>query len=65
MEVKDEDVKELRRRLDVGPSVAHELLQLSGGDVDLAEWASLNSRGLDQCKALIIDCRLKNLEERQ
>jgi len=58
-------VKELRDRIGVGSSVANELLILSGGDIDLAEEASLDSDGLDQCKARIIDRRFKKLEANQ
>lgn len=57
-------LKELRDRIGVGTCVAHELLVLSGGDVDLAESASRASNGLDQCKAKIIDERFRRLEER-
>lgn len=57
-------LKELRDRIGVGTCVAHELLVLSGGDVDLAESASRSSNGLDQCKAKIIDERFRRLEER-
>ena len=57
-------VDELRDRIGVGYSVAHELLVLAGGDVDLAEECSISSRGLDQCKAAIIDSRLKKLERK-
>ena len=63
--VSAQDVKELRDRIGVGNSVAHELLVLSGGDVDLAEECSKESRGLDQCKAAIIDARFKALEGRR
>lgn len=57
-------VKDLRDRIGVGNCVANELLVLSGGDVDLAEFASRASDGLDQCKAKIIDERFRRLEER-
>ena len=57
------DVKDLRERIGVGLSVAHELLVLSGGDVDLAEECSRGSNGLDQCKAAIIDARFRRLED--
>lgn len=57
-----DNVKELQLRLGVGPSVAAELLVLSGGDMDLAESMSKSSTGLDQCKAAIIDARFRKLE---
>ena len=57
------DIKELRNRIQVGNSVAEELLVLSGGDVDMAEECSRSSAGLDQCKAAIIDSRFRRLEE--
>ena len=57
-------IKDLRDRVGIGSSVAEELLILSGDDVDLAEAASRESRGLDQCKANIIDRRFKRLEVR-
>lgn len=61
--VTSRDVKELRDRIGVGMSVAHELLVLSGGDVDLAEKCSRESSGLDQCKACIIDARFRRIED--
>lgn len=63
MQVTSSMVKELRKRLGVGMSVAHELLVLSGGDVDLAEKCSRKSPGLDQCKAAIINERFRRLED--
>lgn len=57
------NVKRLRDSLGVGASVAHELLVLSGDDVLLAEEASRESTGLDQCKANIIDKRFRRLED--
>lgn len=56
-------VNELRKRLDVGLSVASELIVLGGGDVDMVEESSLEATGLDQCKANIIDKRFRKLEE--
>ena len=56
-------VKDLRDRIGVGNVVAEQLLQLSGGEVDMAEEASLASSGLDQCKARIIDARFAALED--
>lgn len=56
-------IKDLRERINVGWSVAAELLTLAGGDIDLAEKASLESDGLDQCKAKIIDQRFKRIED--
>ncbi len=58
------NVKELRRIIGVGSSVANELLMLSGDDLDLAVDASVHSPGLDQCKAAIIDGRFRKLEEK-
>lgn len=63
MQVTSSMVKELRKRLGIGASVAHELLVLSGGDVDLAEKCSRESPGLDQCKAAIINERFRRLED--
>ena len=63
MQVTSSKIKELRKRLGVGMSVAHELLVLSGGDVDLAEKCSRESPGLDQCKAAIINERFRRLED--
>ena len=63
MAVKRSSVRELSKRIQVGEGVADELLVLSGGDIDMAENASLNARGLDQCKAAIIDKRFKRLED--
>lgn len=56
-------IADLRNRIGVGHSVAEELLILSGEDIELAEEASKASRGLDQCKAYIINTRLSELEE--
>lgn len=63
MEDMAEKVKDLKSRLNVGSSVANELLVLSGGDMDMAEAASKESIGLDQCKARIIDARFRKLEQ--
>lgn len=57
-------VKELRDRIGVGAGVARELLVLSGGDVELAAATSIESKGLDQCKASIINKRFKRIEEK-
>lgn len=56
-------IKDLRQRIGVGAGVAEELLVLAGGDIDLAETCSVESRGLDQCKAAIINERFEALEE--
>ena len=64
MPISARKVDELRERISVGPVVAHELLVLSGGDVDMATEASLESRGLDQCRARIIDKRFENIEKK-
>lgn len=63
MVVKKQSIKELRRRIGVGTGVAEELLILSGGDVDMATEASVESAGLDQCKANIINERFRRIEE--
>ena len=62
MTVSESKVSDLCARLKVGRSVAQELLVLSGGDVAMAEEASRESIGLDQCKARIIDKRFAKLE---
>ena len=54
--------RELMHRINVGASVANELLILAGGDIELATEASLESPGLDQCKARIIDRRFRRIE---
>ena len=56
-------VKELQDRIGVGYIVAHQLLVLAGGDIDLATECSIQSTGLDQCKAKIIDARFSFLED--
>ena len=56
-------VSDLMDRIHVGENVASILLTLSGGDVDMVEYASVNARGLDQCKAAIIDARFRLIEE--
>lgn len=58
-----QQINMLRDRIGVGKTVADELLVLSGGDIDLAEEASLEADGLDQCKANIIDMRFRRIEE--
>lgn len=58
-----EQIYDLQSRLGVSESVAHELLLLSGDDVDLAEQASKASKGLNQAKCLIINQRFRMLEE--
>lgn len=63
-QVDNEMIRDLKERIGVGNSVASELLTLSGGNVKLAETASLESGGLDQCKAAIIDKRFKAIEEK-
>jgi len=55
-------VKELCERIGVGRGVADELLTLGGDDIDLVVEASLESPGLDQCKAKIINKRFMRLE---
>ena len=57
-------VKMLKDRIGVSESVADELLILSNDDVDMAERASRASKGLNQCKARIINERLSILEGR-
>lgn len=58
----EEKIRDLCDRIHVGPGVAHELLVLSGGDVDMAEECSRKSKGLDQCKANIINTRFSRIE---
>lgn len=62
--VSSKKIRDLKERIGVGNSVASELLTLSGGNIELAETASLESGGLDQCKAAIIDKRFKAIESR-
>lgn len=62
-QIKAENVKELQDEINVGMSVAKELLILSGNNVDLAQQASLMSSNLSECKARIIDMRFKLLEK--
>lgn len=57
-----EKVNELCARIHVGHGVAHELLVLGGGDVDLVEACSKAAKGLDQCKANIINERFSRIE---
>ena len=56
-------IDDLRNRIGVGKTVASELLVLAGGDIDMAEQCSLESAGLDQCKAAIINTRFSRIEE--
>jgi hypothetical protein len=60
----EEKIKVLSTRLGVSRSVARELLVLSGGDIAMAEQASKESYGLDQCKSSIIDKRFAQLERK-
>jgi hypothetical protein len=59
----EEKIKELSANLSVSRSVARELLVLSGGDIAMAEQASKESYGLDQCKSSIINKRFTRLEK--
>ena len=55
-------INQLRKLIGVGRCVAEELLVLSGGDVDMAAECSRAARGLDQCKAAIINQRFRRIE---
>lgn len=55
-------VNQLRDRIGVGNSVATELLILGGEDIELVVEASIQSDGLDHCKARVIDERLRRIE---
>lgn len=55
-------IADLCARINVKSGVASELLVLSGGDVDMAEACSKAARGLDQCKANIINERFSRIE---
>lgn len=50
--------------LDISHDVAVELWLISGGDVDAVIEESLRSDRLSECKARLINRRLKELEER-
>lgn len=47
----------------IGETVANELLVLAGDDPELVIDCSINSSGLDQCRAKIIDARFQFVEE--
>lgn len=57
-----EKINELCSRIHIGRGVAHELLMLGGGDVDMVEACSKAAKGLDQCKALVINERFSRIE---
>lgn len=57
-------IYEVSERLDVSVSVARELTLLGGGDVELIVECSNASRGLDECKARIIDARFRKEVEK-
>jgi hypothetical protein len=57
-------IKKLSGR-SIGHNVLKELLVLAGGDTELVIDASINTPGLDQCKACIIDRRFGKLEQQQ
>lgn len=61
--VSNRKVKELRDKIGVGNSVATELLILGDEDIDLIVEASVQSDGLDHCKARVIDERLRRIED--
>lgn len=64
LDLKVEDVKAVAEELNVGRSVAWELLMLAGGDKDLAVSEAKNNYGLNQTKASIIDERLYRIERK-
>ena len=53
-------VQRVANKLNIGLHLAKELLIMAGGDEDLVINSSLESDGLDQCKARIIDGRFKS-----
>lgn len=61
--VSNRKVNQLRDRIGVGNSVATELLILGGEDIELVVEASIQSDGLDHCKARVIDERLRRIED--
>ena len=58
----EEKVRDLCDRIHVGHGVAHELLVLGGGDIDMVEACSKAAKGLDQCKALVLNERFSRIE---
>lgn len=56
-------INEVADQLDISKHLARELLILAGGDEEIVVDASLASRGLDQCKARILDMRLCTIEQ--
>ena len=54
----------VRQELGIGNSVADELLILSGGDPHIVIECSRESHGLDQCKAKVIDRRIRAIEDK-
>lgn len=60
----EEEISKVKKgvKLDISDGVASELLTLSN-NVDLAIEASNASRGIDQCKAYIINKRFKRIEK--
>lgn len=59
----EKNIETIMAKLGVSRSVATELALLAGDDVDIAVQCSQVSAGLGECKARIIDARLRNLEE--
>lgn len=59
--VRDAIYKQSNRK--IGTGVAKELLMLAGGNAEIVINASINSEGLDQCKASIINERFALLED--
>ncbi len=59
----DEDrAVELAADIKCGVALAHDLLTLAGGDVDLVKKASASCYGVESMKAYIIDHRFVKLE---
>lgn len=58
---KRKTIEEIRKELEVSYSVALELCLLGGEDVDLIVECSDASRGLDECKARIVNERFNKL----
>lgn len=62
---RQEQVRRVSDELDISPQLAKELLILAGGDEDLVIEASESSVNVAECKATIIDGRLKKGESNE
>ena len=62
---RQKQVERVSRKLDISNQLAKELLILAGGDEDLVVHSSKVSANVAECKAVIIDERLRKEERNE